>query len=108
MRISDWSSDVCSSDLEIEAGTEMVAMAEQQTHARFVLRAQHSRLELLLQGGVERVALFWTVEADLGDLTVQLVSDEFVRHQCFPYSAANVNRPWFKRTCAAGPAREAR
>src|SRR3546814_16733586 len=91
MRISDWSSDVCSSDLngqEVVLGTVFMLAGE---NSRIVARAAAERLEVAakaLPSGVRAVAIYdrtdlveraiWTVEKNLleGALLVIVVRSE--------------------------------
>src|SRR3546814_8066407 len=90
MRISDWSSDVCSSDLngqEVVLGTVLMLAGE---NSRIVARAAAERLDVAakaLPAGVRTVAIYdrtdlveraiWTVEKNLleGALLVIVVLD---------------------------------
>src|SRR3546814_17248805 len=54
MRISDWSSDVCSSDLQLDA-----ASAAQDSHRNVITRA--------IGAGSDREPDFWLLQAEEGD-----------------------------------------
>src|SRR3546814_9540605 len=54
MRISDWSSDVCSSDLRIEAGPVARGAADAAVHHEFGRILRHVRIEIVLDHPVHR------------------------------------------------------
>src|SRR3546814_17942470 len=70
MRISDWSSDVCSSDLvRVDLGTDMLpalALGAEKPDPDVMRRPPRARGARLLRSEARRVGKEWSVRVDLG------------------------------------------
>src|SRR5262249_12427303 len=60
---------------QVEAGAEIIAMAEDDAALRLLARALDGRAQCLHHRRIEAIAFVRTIEADQRDLAVQLVGD---------------------------------
>src|SRR5258708_2154587 len=80
---------------QVEAGAEIVAVAEDDPALRLFAGALDCRAQLLHHGGIEAVALVRAIEADEGDLAVELVGDRlFLAHAVLLVQRARSSPRW--------------